>query len=131
MKINNYYLFFICFFISSLFYLVDYYAYYPNFGGDSSRLYLFYFNDFLNSINDSFDTNFPNKNYPYTNLIFFLLINKYLSFFINDLFLYHLNNILPLILGLYGLCKLLNSFFNINDNKFNLYLIIILSFSFL
>lgn len=131
MSTKNYLLLFLCLIFSSIFNLIDFYVIYPNLGGDSTRLYLYYFNEFLDSVNKSFDTNFPNRNYPYTNLIFFLIVNKYLSIIINDLFLYHLNNVLPLFLGLYGLNKLLQSFFNHhNDKKYFLFIFFLSVFYF-
>ena len=117
-KINLWNDIFISLFVSLLFYINQIFKIDPNFGGDSNRLYLFYFDDYKNITHNILNFYNPDNSVNlFSNQRFFIDINIFLNNFIPNIILYHLNNILPLLLCVYGLIKIINFYFKDIDFK--------------
>ncbi len=117
-KINQWYDIFISLFITLLFFFSQILKIDPNFGGDSNRLYLFYFDDYKNISHNILNFYNPDNSLNlFSNQRFFIDVNIFLNKFIPNIILYHLNNMLPLLLCVYGLIKIINFYFQDIDLK--------------
>jgi len=95
----------------------------PNFGGDSNRLYLYYFSDYKNISHNILSFLSPNDLISiYSHHRFFIDVNLFLSKIFPSILLYHFNNLLPIFLCTFSIINIVNIIFR-NIKIFKRYLL--------
>jgi hypothetical protein len=88
------------------------YFFSPNFGGDSNRLYLYYFSDYKNISHNILSFFSPNDLINlYSHQRFFIDVNLLLNQIFSNIYLYHLNNLLPFFLCTFSIINIVNNIF--------------------